>query len=127
MRQRLLLVDRCIFPGLFKVYSGTRVASFDIGIAPPAIPMAARTALAHVHAGTLPENALLRQIGATGFVTLTRCDGGTCDALRARFGEPAFEVAVADPASLGLPGGITIRGARRAAGKPMSPAGPTGS
>lgn len=106
-RRHLLLVDRCIFPGIFKVYSGTRVAAFNLGIAPPRDFPATQAALTEIQAGRLPDDAVLSAVGATGFVTHTRCDGVSRKELVGRFGPPMIRVPVSHPESLGHPDGIT--------------------
>ncbi len=105
--EAVLLLDRCFRPGDFKVYSGSRVASYNYGIAAPPDPLAFDQVLDHVDDGELAPQAELRAIGVTRFVTNDRCNGVSRDVLRARYGEPTVTVALARPAKFGFPNGLT--------------------
>ena len=100
---RLLLLDRCLFPGPFRVFSGARVVAYNAGIAVPRNQQATDAALSAIQAGQLPSQEVLRQVGVGGFVTHTLCGGVSPEEIRARFGEPLVRVPLRDAEKFGVP------------------------
>jgi hypothetical protein len=107
--EEVVLLDRCLPPGRFKVLSGSRVAFFNLGIAPPPDIEAGRRAIAEISAGVIPSDTTLAKIGATRFLTHSMCAGVPGADLAERFGPPIVEVPLQNAAAFGFPGGVTYR------------------
>ena len=103
-RERVLLLDRCLVQGPFRVHSGARTMFVNLGIAAPRDRNTLIAVLTSVYAGALPDDDVLREIGVTSFLTTTNCAGVSRETIADRFGAPVAVVPLRDGAALGAPG-----------------------
>lgn len=106
---RVLLLDRCMDPGAFRVHSGARTLYVNQGIAAPEDLDGLVGQLALIRAGILPGEARMRELGATSFLTNTLCAGVSREQIAARLGPPVATVPLRDVEAFGLPPGFAYR------------------